>query len=151
MPELWKGRMSYTWSNMQVISRYLTRIFDFPIGEKTDIVKEPKILSGEDNRLLAPLSKEMSDKLRLEFAKEVLNFDGHSTMTGGIVSVGLGCNSPYLRKSVNEIFGLYDVSFRNYDKHKKILTTKKIDAKKIHDLGVFRGNKRTKFEKLIGN
>ena len=150
-PELSKGRMSYTWSNMQVISRYLTLIFDFPIGRKTETVKEPKILSGNDNRLLTSLSKDMSNKLRLEFAKEVINFDGHSTMTGGIVSVGLGVNSPHLRSSIAEIFGNYRISFKNYEKHRKILTTSKLDADKIHNIGVFRGKKRIKFEKLLGN
>ena len=151
LPELMKGNMSYTWSNMQVFSRYLTQIFDFPIGKKTDIVKEPRILSGDDDRLLTPLSKEISARLRLEFAKEVLNFDGHSTLTGGIVSIGLGVNSPHLRKSITEIFSDYTISFKNYDKHKKTLTTSKLDAEKIHNLGVFRGKKRNKFEQILGN
>ena len=151
LPKLYKGKMSYTWSNMQIITRYLTRIFDFPIGNKTNIVKEPKIFYQEDSRLLTPLTKNMSIKLRFEFAKEVINFDGHSTITGGIPSIGLGCNSPQLRKSVSEIFFNYGIVFKNYENHKKILTTKKFYAKRILNLGVFRGNKRKKLKKLLGS
>lgn len=151
LPNLMKGKMSYTWTNMQVISRYLTRIFDFPVGKKTNTVKEPSILYKNDKRILTSFPESIKWKLRLEFAKEALNFDGHSTKTGGIVSIGFGCNSYSLRKSVLEIFQHFGVKFNNYNKGNKILTTRKIYAKQIYNLDVFRGNKKIKLEKLIGS
>lgn len=147
----YNGKMCYLRSNLQIFSRYLNRIFDFPLGSKSDIVKEPKILSGYDDRLLSSMTEEISKKMRLEFAKEVLNFDGHSTITGGIVSVGLGCNSPYLRNSVVEIFDKNGIHFKNYHTSKKILTTRKVDSNGIYNLGVFRGNKRNKMKRQLAH
>ncbi|MBI5061387.1 MAG: hypothetical protein HZB67_03660 [Candidatus Aenigmarchaeota archaeon] len=108
-----KGKMAYLRSNKQVISRYLIQIFDFPIGRKTEIVGEPKILSEDDERLLTKISEEMKWKLRLDFAKEVVNFDGHSTFSGGIVSVGLGSNSQKLLKNVSDTFDHFGIRFNS--------------------------------------
>lgn len=146
-----KGNMSYIWTNMQILSRYLVQIFGFPIGPKTQTVREPIIFLKNDNRLLTSLSEDLRWKLRFEFAREVLNFDGHSTKTGGIPSIGLGCKSPDLRESVVETFQHFGVIFKDYKKHEKLLTTSKKEAKKIYDLNVFRGNKKKKLRKLIGS
>lgn len=142
-----RGNMYYFWTNMQVVSRYLTQIFDFPTGKKSEIVKEPKIFSGNDNRLLSSIEEGDKWKLRLEFAREVINFDGHSTITGRIVSVGLGSNSPYLLNNVSETFKHFGIHFNKYPT--KILTTSGKESKKLYPLGIFRGAKRKKFENLL--
>ena len=140
-----KGKMSYIWSNKQVFSRYLTRIFDFPIGRKTEIVKIPKILLGNDKRILTE-SKDF-DELQLVFAIEVINFDGHSTFSGGTVQVGLGLNSKELLHDIKEIFEKHEVNFHIYNN--KILTTSYKESRKLYFLGLFRGQKRAKFARLI--
>ena len=142
-----KGKMSYTWTNMQVISRYLVQIFDFPIGRKTDIVSMPKILEENDNRLLEKLDQETIEKLQVEFAKEVINFDGHSTLSGRVVQVVLGSNSKRLLEDVRNIFKKENIDFHIYDT--KILTTSFEESRKLYSLGLFRGQKRKKFKKLI--
>ena len=142
-----KGKMSYTWSNKQILSRYLTRIFDFPIGRKTETVSIPKILiEKNDARILEGNSGEL-EKLQLEFAKEVINFDGHSTFSGNTVQVGLGVNSKQLLRDVKNVFERFEVNFHMYET--KILTTSYGESKKLYLLGLFRGQKRTKFERLI--
>ena len=141
-----KGKMSYTWSNRQIMSRYLTQMFDFPIGEKSNTVSVPRIFLGEDDRILSE-NTDVMPKLRLCFAIEVVNFDGHSTFSGGVVQVGLGSNSKKLLKEVNEIFQKNGVNFHVYDN--KILTTSSKESKKLYSIGLFRGQKRKKFESLI--
>ena len=142
-----KGNMSYTRSNKQILSRYLTQIFDFPIGEKSNIVKIPKILLGKDDRILSRIEEKIYMKLQLEFAKEVINFDGHSTLSGGVVQAGLGSNSKQLLEDVRNIFLIAGINFHIYDN--KILTTSFKESKKLYSIGLFRGQKRKKFEKLI--
>ena len=140
-----KGKMSYIWSNRQVLSRYLTRIFDFPIGRKTEIVEVPKILiNNRDKRFLE--NSELNE-LQLAFAMEVINFDGHSTLSGRTVQVGLGVNSKKLLYGIANIFEKFYVNFHIYDT--KILTTSYNESKKLYSLGLFRGQKREKFERLI--
>lgn len=130
LPILKKGKMSYIWTNMQIISRYLVLLFDFPIGEKSHIVKEPAIFSGKDARILSEFPEDLRWQLRWEFAKEVINFDGHSTIIGGIVSIGLGSESELLRNNLVEIFAHLGINFHNYqyEKNSKILTTAKKEA-----------------------
>lgn len=142
-----KGNMAYTWSNKQVISRYLTQIFDFPIGGKTEIVKTPRVLLEGDKRVLDGQTKETLVKLQLEFAKEVINFDGHSTLSGGVVQTGLGMNSTQMLEEVKKIFQNNDVNFHIYPE--KILITSYKESRKLYSLGLFRGQKRAKFENLI--
>lgn len=142
-----KGKMAYVWSNKQVISRYLTQIFDFPIGPKSDIVKTPRILLQKDERLLDDANEGILRQLQLEFAKEVVNFDGHSTLSGRVVQVGLGVNSKELLKEVRDIFQKFGVNFHLYET--KILTTSHEESRKLYLLGLFRGYKRQKFENLI--
>jgi len=142
-----KGKMAYTWSNRQILSRYLTQIFDFPIGEKSEIVKIPKIFQEKDNRILDVYDKEISLKLQLEFAKEVINFDGHSTLSGNVIQVGFGSKSRQLLSDVKNIFQKFGVNFHIYND--KILTTSFKESKKLYSIGLFRGQKRKKFENLI--
>lgn len=146
-----KGKMSYIWTSMQIIPRYLVQIFDFPVGKKSHIVSEPKILSGKDRRILSEFPEEIGWQLRLEFAKEVINFDGHATVTGGIVSIGLGSESNSLRKSIVEIFNHFGVNFHNYNYENggKILATSLKETKKMYSLGIFRGQKREKLKNLL--
>jgi hypothetical protein len=147
-----KGAMYYVRSDMQVIPRYLIRVFDFPTGEKSHTVREPSILSdSRDGRVLGTITEEERWSLRLDFAKEVVNFDGHSTKTGGIVSVGLGSESSEMRKNLCEIFERFGVKFRNYDAHNKMLTTSWEQSRKLFDLGLFRGQRRTKFKISLCN
>ncbi|MBI5060850.1 MAG: LAGLIDADG family homing endonuclease [Candidatus Aenigmarchaeota archaeon] len=141
-----KGNMAYMRSNKQVLSRYLTQIFDFPIGRKTEIVKMPKILYGNDERILDSDGNALL-KLQLGFAKEVINFDGHSTLSGRVVQVGLGSNSKELLKNVSSIFDHFGVKFNHYEN--KILTTSYKEGRKLYSLGIFRGQKRKKFVNLI--
>lgn len=139
----------YVKSTKQILVRYLTRIFDFPIGKKSYEVSEPKIFREGDCRILTKIPENYRKQLRLNFAKEVINFDGHSTRSGGIVSIGLGCKSKHLRRSVVEIFQLFGIKFRNYEKYNKLLTTSKKDAEKLYLLGLFRGEKRKKLKRLL--
>ena len=141
-----KGKMSYIWSNRQVISRYLTQIFDFPIGNKTETVSMPKILSGNDNRILERGDEEILSNLQLEFAKEVINFDGHSTLSG-VVQTGFGSKSKKLLEDVKNVFQREGINFHIYQD--KILTTSFNESRKVYEAGLFRGKKREKFEKLI--
>ncbi len=142
-----KGNMAYTWSNKQVLSRYLTQIFDFPIGRKTEIVRIPKILVEADERILESVPEGTLKELQLEFAKEVINFDGHSTLSGGVVQVGLGSNSRQLLEDVRNIFQRVGINFHIYSN--KILTTSYGESKKLCSIGLFRGQKRIKFENLL--
>jgi len=142
-----KGKMSYTWSNKQVLSRYLTQIFDFPIGRKTEIVRTPKILLENDERILEKVNTDTLTKLQIEFAKEVVNFDGHSTLSGKVIQVGLGSNSKQLLEDVRNIFEKVSINFHIYND--KILTTSYGESKKLYSIGLFRGQKREKFRKLI--
>ena len=142
-----KGKMAYTWSNKQIISRYLTRIFDFPIGSKCDIVKMPAIFKTNDKRVFGSADKQALQILQLEFSKEVINFDGHSTLSGNVVQAGFGSNSRPLLEDVKEVFQRHDVNFHIYKN--KILTTSYSETKKLYSLGLFRGLKKGKFDKLI--
>lgn len=142
-----KGKMYYVRSSKQVITRYLLKIFDFPIGPKTNTVSIPKIFLGNDNRLLDKINSNELDALKLNFAKEVINFDGHSTKSGGVPSVGLGSNSRSLLEEIKEIFENYGIEFKIYDK--KILTTSHKNFIKFNKFNIFRGNKRIKYKKLL--
>ncbi len=142
-----KGKMSYTWTNKQIISRYLTRIFDFPIGPKCDIVKMPEIFKTNDKRVFGNADKQTLQILQLEFSKEVINFDGHSTLSGNIIQSGFGSNSRQLLEDVKDVFQKYNVNFHIYKN--KILTTSYPETKKLHSLGLFRGQKKEKFDNLI--
>lgn len=145
-----KGSIYLLRTDTQVIPRYLIRIFDFPVGEKSHIVEEPRILSDpNDSRLLVAGSERKRWSLRLLFAKEVVNFDGHSTRTGGLPSVGLGSQSDKMRRSLTEIFGHFGVEFKNYDSHKVMLTTSRENSRRLYSLGLFRGNKRSKLKRLL--
>jgi len=141
-----KGAMYFIRTDLQVIPRYLIRVFDFPTGEKSQTVMEPPILSNPmDSRLLEPMDEDRRWSLRLDFAREVVNFDGHSTVTGGIVSVGLGSESAKMRGELSKIFEHFGVKFRNYDLHRKMLTTSEKESRKLYQLGLFRGHRRDKF------
>lgn len=142
-----KGKMAYTWSNKQVLSRYLTQIFDFPIGRKTETVQMPRILLGRDDRILDGIPEEILLKLQIEFAKEVVNFDGHSTLSGNVVQAGFGSNSKHLLQDVKDVFQKNGVNFHMYND--KILTTSYGESKKLYSIGLFRGQKREKFERLL--
>lgn len=145
-----KGAMYYIRSDTQVIPRYLIQVFDFPLGEKSRTVREPNILANtNDERALTDVREKERWQLRLDFAKEVVNFDGHSTITGGIVSVGLGSDSADLRMNLCEIFDHFGVKFRNYDAHKKMLTTSSEESRKLYELGLFRGQKRMKLRNSL--
>ncbi len=147
-----KGAMYYMRSDLQVIARYLIQVFDFPTGEKSHTVREPPILSNpNDVRLLEEITEKERWSLRLDFAKEVVNFDGHSTTTGGIVSVGLGSESSELRGNLCKIFEHFGVKFRNYDRHNKMLTTSWEQSRRLFELGLFRGQKRMKFRISLCN
>ncbi len=146
-----KSALHYLRTSLQVIPRYLIRIFDFPVGEKSHVVREPQILrDAKDDRILVEVSDKKRWELRLDFAKEVINFDGYSTMTGGIISVGLGSRSRGLRRSLIEIFQYFGIKFSNYDEYDKMLTTSWEESKKLYELGLFRGQKREKFRSLLG-
>jgi hypothetical protein len=145
-----RTKMYYVRTSMQIIPRYLTRIFDFPVGEKSHSVSEPEILNNpSEGRLLSGMTKAQKWRLKLEFAREVVNFDGHSTITGRIVSVGVGSASPRLRKELVETFRHFGVEFRNYEAHKRIASTSLAEAWKLHSLGLFRGAKRRKFTIIL--
>lgn len=148
-----KGKMSYIQTSMQIIPRYLIQIFDFPVGKKSHSVAEPKIFYEKDNRILSEFPEELRWQLRLEFSREVVNFDGHSTVTGNVVSAGLGSESADLRKNIVEIFNHFGVEFHNYDYERggKILTTSLKETEKMYSLNLFRGQKREKFKKLLNH
>jgi len=150
LPRMKRGKMFYTWTNMQVISRYLFQIFDFPIGEKSNTVSEPTIFYQDNERILSEFPEKLRWQLRLNFAREVINFDGHSTMTGRVPSVCLGINSNLLRKQVAEIFNHFNINFHNYDKHKKMMTTSRKETQKLFNINIFRGKKREKLKRLLG-
>lgn len=150
LPNITRGNMAYTVTSMQVMARYLIRIFDFPIGEKSKTVSEPRILVENDKRILSEFPEEMRWKLRLEFAKEVINFDGHSTESGGVVSVGLGSESDKLRESITQIFRHFGINLKNYNIHKRATTTARKDAEKFYSIGIFRGQKGEKLKRLLG-
>ena len=77
-------------------------------------MKTPAIFIKQDNRLLDKIDMEFLVKLQLEFAKEVINFDGHSTLSGNVVQVGFGSNSKELLEEVNSIFQKHGVNFDIY-------------------------------------
>lgn len=114
-------------------------------------MKEPEILSKNDSRILSEFPENIRRQLRLEFAKEVINFDGHSTKTGGTVLIGLGSESPEMRKGLVEVFSQFGIRFQNcsYDKDSKISTTSKSETEKLYSLGIFRGQKREKLKQLL--
>jgi hypothetical protein len=145
-----KRKMYYVRASMQVLPKYLSRIFDFPVGEKSHSVSEPIIFGKSDSRLLSMMTEDDAWKRKFEFACEVVNFDGHSTVSGRTVSVGLGSASPKLRRDLLETFCHFGVKFHNYDAHDKMLTTSLVDARKLYSLGLFRGAKRRKFAIILG-
>jgi len=72
----------------KILSRYLIKFFDILPGYKTDIIDEPKII------------KNSNLKIRKEFAKGVLMFDGCVTKSKKIMFSSL---SPYLANSIRDI------------------------------------------------
>jgi len=72
----------------KILARYLIKFFDILPGYKTDIIDEPKII------------KNSNLKMRKEFAKGVLMFDGCITKSRKIMFSSL---SPYLAESIREI------------------------------------------------
>lgn len=73
----------------KIIFRYLNLFFDFPIGKKSSIVNEPKII------------KNSFFIYRKAFAKGVMTFDGSVTTFGAIM---LGIKSKPLINSIHDIF-----------------------------------------------
>jgi len=72
----------------KILARYLINFFDILPGYKTDIIDEPKII------------KNSTLKIRKEFAKGVLMFDGCVTKNKKIIFSSL---SPYLANSIKDI------------------------------------------------
>lgn len=72
----------------KILARYLIKFFDILPGYKTDIIDEPKII------------KNSTLKIRKEFAKGVLMFDGCVTKSKKIMFSSL---SPYLTESIRDI------------------------------------------------
>ncbi len=72
----------------KILARYLIKFFDILPGYKTDIIDEPKII------------KNSTLKIRKEFAKGVLMFDGCVTKNKKIMFSSL---SPHLAESIRDI------------------------------------------------
>lgn len=86
----------------KIFARYLITFFGFLPGYKTDIVTEPEII------------KKSSLKVRKEFAKGVIMFDGCVTKQKRILFSTI---SPNLAKSIKEIWGLDGIRFyESFDK-----------------------------------
>ncbi len=84
----------------KIIGRFLRCIFDLPIGKKSEIVKEPKII------------RESSLKCRRAFACGVMTFDGTVELRR---SIRLDVKSKYLRDSIKEILNLDEINVTNYE------------------------------------
>ncbi len=123
-----------------------------PIGEKHEIVKEPRIIQSTelDNRLLTKPSESQKKELELSFASGVMIFDGHCTITGGLPSVGIGSNSKQLLLDLLRIFKGNNIKFGDFIKHKKILTTSFEESKKFFNINCFQNTpKQRKLENLL--
>ncbi len=136
----------------QMLPRFLVNICDMPIGEKHEIVQEPRILRFPelDNRLLTKPSESEKKELELLFASGVMIFDGHCTITGGLPSVGIGSNSKQLLTDLLRIFKENNIKFGDFIKHKKILITSFEESRKFFAINCFQNTqKQRKLENLL--
>jgi hypothetical protein len=119
--------------------------------KKDEIVREPSILKfpEKDKRLLTKPSLHQKRELEFWFAKGVMNFDGFSTITGNIPSVGIGVNSIPLLIDLLRIFKENGVNFREFLLHRKILTTSKKESEKFLNLNCFENSKQNKLKFLL--
>jgi len=138
-------------SRSQLIPKFLVNIADMPVGEKSNIVEEPSILKFplRDKRLLTKPTKAQQGELELWFAKGVMNFDGHCTLTGKVPCIGIGSNSKKLLKDLKRIFEEKGVNFHNFEDHKKILTTSHDSAMKFAALNCFENSKKEKLLRFL--
>jgi hypothetical protein len=146
-----KARAWKLQTRIQIIPQFLIKIFDIPVGKKDEIVKEPPIIKMPENdkRLLTKPSLEEKRELELWFAKGVMNFDGHCTISGGTPTVCIGSNSVQLLLDLYRIFRENGVSFHLFLKHKKIMTTSKDESRKFLELGCFENAKQEKLKFLV--
>ena len=142
----------YIRTRKQIIPRFLTDIFDMPIGEKSSLINEPKILKHpqKDKRLLTKPTTQQAKELRFHFFKGVMMFDGFCTLSGGIPVIGIGSKSSQLLKDIKKISEEYGINFKHYPQAQKLLTTSIKDARKILKANIFEGAKKEKLEKLLG-
>jgi len=110
----------------KIIARYFANFFQFPIGEKTEIVNEPSLISIAGNRY------------RLAFLQGVMLFDGGVDKSG---CVSLISKSKNLINSANEILNNNDIHPRFYfdaKRDRQSLNFRKIQSK--NSLYLFESN-----------